>query len=384
MENQFFEGGLYLMALGAAAAAVRYLPRYVFDRFFTASFYTMDTEFVRWMGEWLAETSYGRSCRRLSGFVAYEGERDEPRAVLEPGLGVHVFRYENRWCLLHQTLEEVGYAGAKARTITLRALGRDPSPIRALVHDVVDAAMLRRRGKQVAYINNQNGGWSQIRVGEPRPLESVVLRPGLMDEIVDDVDWFRNARSWHVERGLPYRRGYLLVGPSGNGKSSLVQAIAGHYQMPLYVLTLSQGDDFNDATLARAMAQLPGRSLVVLEDIEKIDFGTDTSVTLAGLLNTIDGPLASEGRLLVITANDADLLPAPLVRAGRIDQRWEIEGPGPEQVRDLFLRFFPVAAREADEYAGVVEGNGTSMAAIQQHLARAQSPEDAIRQQPTA
>lgn len=376
MENQFFEGGVYLMALGAAAAAVHYLPGYVLDRFFTTSFYTMDSEFVRWMGEWLSEIGYGRNCRRLSGFVAYEGERDEPRAVLEPGLGVHAFRHDGRWFFLHQHLEEVGFAGAKARTITLRALGRDPAPIRSLVHDVVEMAMLRRRGKQVAYINNQTGGWSQIRVGEPRPLESVVLRPGLMDEIVADVDWFRNARSWHVERGLPYRRGYLLVGPPGNGKSSLVHAIAGHYEMPLYALALSQGDDFNDATLACAMARVPGRSLVVLEDIEKIDFTNDTSVTLAGLLNTIDGPLASEGRLFVITANNADLLPAPLLRAGRIDQRWEIEGPVTAQVRDLFLRFFPGAEREAVEYADAIEGNGTSMAAIQQHLARAREPRE--------
>lgn len=39
---------------------------------------------------------------------------------------------------------------------------------------------------------------------------------------------FLASRDWYAERGLPYRRGYLLYGPPGCGKSSFIFALAGH------------------------------------------------------------------------------------------------------------------------------------------------------------
>lgn len=39
---------------------------------------------------------------------------------------------------------------------------------------------------------------------------------------------FLASREWYAERGLPYRRGYLLYGPPGCGKSSFIFALAGH------------------------------------------------------------------------------------------------------------------------------------------------------------
>jgi chaperone BCS1 len=58
--------------------------------------------------------------------------------------------------------------------------------------------------------------------GEPkrkRPIDSVVLEEGLKERILDDIRGFISSRTWYLDRGIPYRRGYLLHGPPGTGKS---------------------------------------------------------------------------------------------------------------------------------------------------------------------
>ena len=48
-----------------------------------------------------------------------------------------------------------------------------------------------------------------------------------------------NSEDWYAERGIPYRRGYLLYGVPGSGKSSLVAALAGELDLNIYALSLS-------------------------------------------------------------------------------------------------------------------------------------------------
>uniref|UniRef100_A0A6B2LQT6 ATPase AAA-type core domain-containing protein n=1 Tax=Arcella intermedia TaxID=1963864 RepID=A0A6B2LQT6_9EUKA len=61
-----------------------------------------------------------------------------------------------------------------------------------------------------------------------RPFDSVILPGELSEELYKDVVDFLNNSDWYSTRGIPYRRGYLLYGPPGCGKSSFVQALAGH------------------------------------------------------------------------------------------------------------------------------------------------------------
>lgn len=46
-------------------------------------------------------------------------------------------------------------------------------------------------------------------------------------------------REWCIERGIPWRKGYLLEGVPGSGKTSLIHAIASHLDLDIYIVSLA-------------------------------------------------------------------------------------------------------------------------------------------------
>ena len=60
-----------------------------------------------------------------------------------------------------------------------------------------------------------------------RPISSVTLDQNLSEFILQDIKEFISTPAWYNDRGIPYRRGYLLHGPPGCGKSSFITALAG-------------------------------------------------------------------------------------------------------------------------------------------------------------
>lgn len=62
------------------------------------------------------------------------------------------------------------------------------------------------------------------------------------------------AVQWYADRGIPFRRGFLLFGVPGSGKTSLIHAIAGELSLDIYVVSLSA----SWCAIGVARAQAPG------------------------------------------------------------------------------------------------------------------------------
>lgn len=192
--------------------------------------------------------------------------------------------------------------------------------------------------------------------------------------------------------GIPYRRGYLLYGAPGSGKSSFITALAGSLDLSICLLNLSERG-LTDGKLTYLLSNLPDASILLLEDIDaafpasrsrshaKMEDAGDgfvPGVTFSGLLNALDGVASSESRIVFMTTNHAERLDPALVRPGRVDLSLELGDADEHQVRLMFQKFYG----ERSEREGSTSQAGpstTPLAALQEELAEAVEEETGKR-----
>jgi chaperone BCS1 len=178
-----------------------------------------------------------------------------------------------------------------------------------------------------------------------------VLNANISKDILDDVKQFLSSSQWYIDRGIPYRRGYLLYGPPGTGKSSFIQSLAGELDYNICIMNLSD-QGMTDDRFAHLLNNLPPKCIILLEDIDAafVDRSSanstissthrTNSLTLSGLLNGLDGVVAAEERIVFMTTNYIDRLDNALARPGRCDYKVYLGNVTENQAQSMFSRFY--------------------------------------------
>ena len=241
------------------------------------------------------------------------------------------------------------HRGIPWETVTLTTLYSQRHIFEELFQEAHQLAQQSTEGKTIVYTSRMTT-WE--RFGEPRrkrPLESVILDQGIKERIVSDVKDFLASGKWYYDRGIPYRRGYLLHGPPGTGKSSFIQALAGELDYNIAMLDLSERG-MTDDRLNFLLAIIPRRTFVLLEDADaafsrrRVQSDADgyrgANVTFSGLLNALDGVASAEERIVFLTTNHAERLDEALVRPGRVDMTVRLGEASRWQIERLWDRFY--------------------------------------------
>lgn len=100
----------------------------------------------------------------------------------------------------------------------IRILARDHKVVNQLLLDAKNVWKAAKEELISIYSSNSKNEWRFIASRPKRPLSSIVLDVGIKEKILDDAKDFLNSKRWYAERGIPFRRGYLLVSLSHPGR----------------------------------------------------------------------------------------------------------------------------------------------------------------------
>ncbi|KAL9098825.1 MAG: hypothetical protein Q9163_005580 [Psora crenata] len=316
--------------------------------------------------------------------------------IFEPSYGKHWFFHQGRVFLFQRDQKPVMDSGCGGYTtmqndeyIVITCLGRSNEPVKMLIKEARDLYLSRQRSCTTVRRPLPKGqrsmggvGWMRAAVRPSRPMDTVVLDGELKDRVIRDInDYLHPAvHVWYSEKGIPYRRGYLLHGPPGTGKSSFAWALAGVFGLDIYCLSLVD-PTLTEDEVGILFTTLPLRCIVLLEDIDSAGLGkrqeetdvakTETEasnigveitrafesvqknndkkdkkgISLSGLLNAIDGVASQEGRVLIMTTNFPENLDEALIRPGRIDSDVAFTYATRSQISELFCRMYSPVRR---------------------------------------
>lgn len=176
----------------------------------------------------------------------------------------------------------------------------------------------------------ENGGWHHSErlyaAIKSASLDDLVLPAELKRNLAEDFTRFLSARELYDRYGIPWKRGVLLTGPPGNGKTHIVKAIVNHLGLPcLYVKSFASTCGVEAGirrVFNRARRQNP--CLIVMEDIESLI----TKNTRSFFLNEMDGFAENTGVIVLATTNYPEKLdPAIVNRPSRFDRKYHFGLP---------------------------------------------------------
>lgn len=190
-------------------------------------------------------------------------------------------------------------------------------------------------------------------------MDNLYLTPEMHSAVNDAEQWY-NSRLWYEKHNIRWKRGWLLYGKPGCGKTRFIEAIAQKIRLPVMVFDLASMTNEDFRREIDAFINVP--RILLFEDFDTVFEGrtniTNTEMnpglTFDCFLNGIDGMDAHTGAFTIITTNRIDCIDSAIAgvvdnvggttRPGRVDRVFELTDlpkEGLEWMANKILSDFP-------------------------------------------
>ncbi|KAI9651274.1 hypothetical protein NHQ30_001312 [Ciborinia camelliae] len=173
--------------------------------------------------------------------------------------------------------------------------------------------------------------------------DEVILNPTMKKNLIADVQGFFDNQALYKQLAVPWKRGIILHGVPGNGKTISIKALINTLSQrstpipSLYVKSFS-GDNGQQWAINNIFQQARNMApcLLIIEDLDSLV----TDKTRSYFLNEVDGLESNDGILMIGSTNHlARLDPAISKRPSRFDRKYHFKMPNEEE-REAYVHFW--------------------------------------------
>ena len=192
-----------------------------------------------------------------------------------------------------------------------------------------------------------------------RSLDTTYIPVKVKNDIINDISLFNDPKTIqrYSELGINHSRIYMFYGPPGCGKTTFIKSLASHFKKHIAYLTISC--DTDDGDLKKCIKNVPKNTFLCLEDIdslflEKSRNNNNNGLTFSGFINNLDGIITPENSIIFMTTNNLENIEHAIIR--RINYFIKFTFATKEQIKQMFIRFFPEYSSDFETFWGNING----------------------------
>lgn len=344
--NDLIAGGITVWALGTASYLAKDIPK-KFARFITVSFSTsMTFNNAGWSQETMFKnfTEWAEDKLIYSRTAAMATSQEYETSSLGAGYGTHYLRYKNKLIKMDKSTLESSGSERQKEQITLTVLGRSKDIFKSIIKEIEPKASNEDKLKVSNF--HPIHGWDEFSFVPKRSLDSIALDKNIKSKLIEEITYFRESKDWYTKAGLAHKLAYIFHGVPGTGKTSLIKALASHFNMNICTANLA---GLSDTSIRKVVTSVPANCFLVFEDfdsssateVRKEGKKKAAKLTTSGILNAFDGIVPLDNVVMVLTTNHLDHIDPAIYRKGRIDFVQEIPKADACSVRLWAALVFP-------------------------------------------
>lgn len=220
-------------------------------------------------------------------------------------------------------------------------------------HCIETDALVLAAGKWTSLLHEEiwvfdNGFWEKSKelwkAVDGSSWDDVILDPEMKKNLIEDVQGFFDNKDLYGQYAVPWKRGIILHGVPGNGKTVSIKALINSlYARPdqissLYVKSFETKCQTEQYSIRQIFLQARkcAPCLLIFEDLDSL---VDDNIR-SYFLNEVDGLESNDGILMIGSTNHLDKLdPAIAKRPSRFDRKYHFKLPGDKE-RTLYADYW--------------------------------------------